>query len=153
MTSCTLWPFTPPLLRAACGTFGVMMELTEEYIEDRQSTGTSEHLDPQENQTNDSSSESCQERVCPTDPDGESGIYTGPRTNPIDLSQADVGQPSPEDGSFGPELTIPWHSYADDRPTLLDITGQPSKLTRSVRFDEKRAFTLDPVVNPVPDEV
>lgn len=90
---------------------------------------------------------------CPIAPDSESGVDTGLRTHPIDLSQVDVGQPSPEDGSFGPELTIPWHSYANDRLTLLDITGQPSKLSGSVRFDEKRAFTLDPVINPVPDEV
>ena len=90
---------------------------------------------------------------CPTDPDDESGIYTGPRTNPIDLSQGDLGQGNPEDGSFGPELTVPWHSYADNSPTLLDITGQPSERDVSNQTSERRAFTINPVINPIPDGV
>ncbi len=90
---------------------------------------------------------------CPTDPDDESGIYTGPRTNPIDLSQGDLGQGNPEDGSFGPEFTVPWHSYESDRPTLLDITGQPSERDASNQKGEHRGFTIDPVINPIPDGV
>ena len=90
---------------------------------------------------------------CPTDPDDESGIYTGPRTNPIDLSQGDLGQGNPEDGSFGPEFTVPWHSYESDRPTLLDITGQPSERDASNQKGESRGFTIDPVINPIPDGV
>ncbi len=90
---------------------------------------------------------------CPTDPDDESGIYTGPRTNPIDLSQGDLGQGNPEDGSFGPEFTVPWHSYESDRPTLLDITGQPSERDVSNQKSERRGFTIDPVINPIPDGV
>ena len=152
MTTCALSP-APPLLKGFCAAFGVILEMTEEYIDNRQSTETSGEPDPQVNQSCDPSSQSCPERSCPTDPDDENGIYTGPRNNPIDLSQGDVGQGNPEDGSFGPDLTVPWHSYGSNRPTLLDITGQPSERDVSNQTSERRAFTINPVINPIPDGV
>ena len=79
------------------------------------------------------------------------------RSKPIDLSQGVVGQGNPEEISGGPRGRV----YAtprglelapSNRPTLMDMLGQPGRGDAGRTDGTHRGFSIDAVINPVPDE-
>ncbi len=95
---------------------------------------------------------------CPP-PDDPEGHRSGPqeRSKPIGLSQGLVGQGNPEEISGGPRGRV----YATPRglelaspnqPTLMDMLGQPGRGDAGRTVGTHRGFSIDAVINPVPDE-
>ena len=96
--------------------------------------------------------------VDPSDPDDPAnGNQPAERSKPIDLSQGVVGQGNPEEISGGPRVRV----YAtprglelapSNRPTLMDMLGQPGRGDAGRTVGTHRGFSIDAVINPVPDE-
>jgi hypothetical protein len=96
--------------------------------------------------------------VDPSDPDDPAnGNQPAERSKPIDLSQGVVGQGNPEEISGGPRGRV----YAtprglelapSNRPTLMDMLGQPGRGDAGRTDGTHRGFSIDAVINPVPDE-
>jgi hypothetical protein len=96
--------------------------------------------------------------VDPSDPDDPAnGNQPAERSKPIDLSQGVVGQGNPEEISGGPRGRV----YAtprglelapSNRPTLMDMLGQPGRGDAGRTVGTHRGFSIDAVINPVPDE-
>ena len=94
----------------------------------------------------------------PNDPDDPAnGNQPAERSKPIDLSQGLVGQGNPEEISGGPRGRV----YAtprglelapSNRPTLMDMLGQPGRGDAGRTVGTHRGFSIDAVINPVPDE-
>ena len=94
----------------------------------------------------------------PSDPDDPAnGNQPAERSKPIDLSQGVVGQGNPEEISGGPRSRV----YAtprglelapSNRPTLMDMLGQPGRGDAGRTVGTHRGFSIDAVINPVPDE-
>ena len=94
----------------------------------------------------------------PSDPDDPAnGNQPAERSKPIDLSQGLVGQGNPEEISGGPRGRV----YAtprglelapSNRPTLMDMLGQPGRGDAGRTVGTHRGFSIDAVINPVPDE-
>ena len=94
----------------------------------------------------------------PNDPDDPAnGNQPAERSKPIDLSQGLVGQGNPEEISGGPRGRV----YAtprglelapSNRPTLMDMLGQPGRGDAGRTVGTHRGFSVDAVINPVPDE-
>ena len=94
----------------------------------------------------------------PSDPDDPAnGNQPAERSKPIDLSQGLVGQGNPEEISGGPRSRV----YAtprglelapSNRPTLMDMLGQPGRGDAGRTVGTHRGFSIDAVINPVPDE-
>lgn len=94
----------------------------------------------------------------PSDPDDPvNGNQPAERSKPIDLSQGLAGQGNPEEISGGPrgrvyatprglELASP------NRTTLMDMLGQPGRGGAGRTVGTHRGFSIDAVINPVPDE-
>jgi len=95
---------------------------------------------------------------CGGDPsDPANGNQPAERSKPIDLSQGVVGQGNPEEISGGPRSRV----YAtprglelapSNRPTLMDMLGQPGRGDAGRTVGTHRGFSIDAVINPVPDE-